>query len=91
VLVAALIASLGTALFRELWCGGCRSPNVTGKVSKVSFGRPVQEQNCGPMVVDEADLREAVLNPSATVAGVPARHAFVAGQLREEPQSLKVS
>jgi hypothetical protein len=43
------------------------------------------------MVVDEADLREAVLNPSATVAGVPARHAFVAGQLREEPQSLKVS
>jgi hypothetical protein len=31
--------------------------------SRGFFGRPVQEQNCGPMVVDEAYLREAVLNP----------------------------
>jgi hypothetical protein len=62
VLVAALIVSLGTALVR-----GVPSYQRNGPALEGIVGRPVQEQNYGPMVVDEASLPEAVLNPSATV------------------------
>ena len=42
------------------------------------FGRPVTDPGCGALTVDEEYLREAILNPSATVAmRVPARHAVV--------------
>jgi hypothetical protein len=62
-LAAVLIVSLGTALVRWLPSPRRNGPGLEGIV-----GRPVQEHNCGPMVVEEAHLPEALLNPSATVA-----------------------
>ena len=49
------------------------------------FGSPVQEPACGVAFVDESYLREAILNPSATVAVgfAPVMPTF-AGLLTEE-------
>jgi hypothetical protein len=71
VLIAALIVSLGTALLRCL-----PASQRNGPALEATVGKPAQEQNYPAMVVDEASLPEAVLNPSATVdAGSrPASH-----------------
>jgi cytochrome c oxidase subunit 2 len=49
------------------------------------FGSPVQDPACGVTIVEESYLREAILNPLATVAvGFPPVMPTFAGQLTEE-------
>jgi cytochrome c oxidase subunit 2 len=49
------------------------------------FGSPVQDRERGVAIVDESYLREAILNPSATVAeGFAPDMPTFAGQLTEE-------
>ena len=49
------------------------------------FGSPVQDPRRGVAIVDESYLREAIVNPSATVAeGYAPMMPTFAGQLTEE-------
>jgi len=62
-LIAVLIVSLGAAMVRWLPAPRRNGPGLEGVV-----GRPIQEHNCGPIIVEEAHVPEAILNPSATGA-----------------------
>jgi mono/diheme cytochrome c family protein len=77
----------GRTLFQERGCVGCHQPNATGVGPTLYglFGSPVQYPGSGTAIVDETYLREAILNPSATVATgfTPVMPTF-AGQLTEE-------
>lgn len=74
-------------LFQERGCVGCHEPDACGVGPELHglFGSPVQDPGRGVAIVDEAYLREAILNPSATVAvGFPPIMPTFAGQLTEE-------
>jgi len=60
----------GKRLFQQRGCAGCHRADSTGVGPRLDglFGRPVQDPACGVAIVDESYLREAILNPSATVA-----------------------
>jgi mono/diheme cytochrome c family protein len=77
----------GAEIFRERGCVGCHRPDATGigPALKGLFGRPVTAPSCGAFTVDEEYVREAILNPSATVAAgfAPVMPSF-AGRLTEE-------
>ena len=77
----------GTKLFHQRGCVGCHRPDGTGIGPTLHglFGSPVQEPTCGVAIVDESYLREAILDPSATVSlgYAPVMPTF-AGQLTEE-------
>ena len=77
----------GRTLFRERGCVGCHEPDQCGVGPTLYglFGRPVQDSRRGVAIVDESYVREAILNPSATVAvGFPDIMPTFAGQLTEE-------
>jgi cytochrome c2 len=77
----------GRTLFQERGCVGCHRPDATGVGPTLHglFGSPVQYPGSGAGIVDESYLREAILNPSATVAvGFPPLMPTFAGQLTEE-------
>ncbi len=78
--------SPGATLFQELGCSGCHRPdgNGIGPVLIGRFGGPASD-GCGGQVIDEAYVREAILNPSATVAAgfAPVMPSF-AGRLTED-------
>ncbi len=77
----------GRTLFQERGCIGCHRPDGTGVGPALEgrFGGPVHDPGCGATVVDEAYVREAILNPSATVAaGYPPVMPTFAGRLTEE-------
>ena len=79
--------AVGTKLFEERGCAGCHNPDSTGvgPVLQGLFGTPVQDSACGVAIVDESYLREAILNPTATVAmGFPPVMPTFAGQLTED-------
>ena len=65
MLVATLIVSLGTALVGWVPSPRRDEPDLEGVV-----GKPAQEQNSGPTVVDEA---AAILNPATTATSGAAR------------------
>jgi cytochrome c oxidase subunit 2 len=81
------MAAQGEALFSQLGCASChllttqgRCPNLTGV-----FGKPVRLQNGQTVVVDEAYVRESVLNPSAkVVAGFQNIMPSFQGQISEQ-------
>ena len=77
----------GRTLFYERGCAGCHRPDATGigPTLRGLFGSPVQDPACGVAFVDESYLREAIENPSATVAVgfAPVMPSF-AGQLTEK-------
>jgi mono/diheme cytochrome c family protein len=77
----------GRRLFHARGCVGCHRPDATGVGPTLHglFGTPVQDPACGVAIVDESYLREAILNPAATVAVgfLPIMPTF-AGQLTEE-------
>ena len=79
--------SAGTILFQERGCVGCHHLDASGDGPTLHglFGSPVQYPGSGTGIVDESYLREAILNPSATVANGfrPVMPTF-AGQLTEE-------
>jgi cytochrome c oxidase subunit 2 len=81
----------GRRLF-ERGCAGCHRDDSTGVGPRLDglFGRPVQDPACGVAVVDESYLREAILNPSATVAlgFAPVMPTFAGLLTEEELQAL---
>ena len=61
--------SAGAKLFNELACNTCHRPDAQGRgpVLDGLFGNTVKLQNGETMTVDEAYVRESILNPSAKV------------------------
>ena len=82
----------GKTLFQKRGCIGCHRADGTGVGPTLQglFGSPVQDPTCGVAMVDESYVREAILNPSATVAtGFPAvMPSFAALLTEEELQAL---
>ena len=77
----------GQTLYQKRGCIGCHRPDGTGVGPTLHglFGGPVQDPTCGVAIVDESYVREAILNPSATVAaGYPAVMPSFTGLLTEE-------
>ena len=73
--------------FRSAGVSVVISPDATGAGPTLHglFGSPVQYPGSGTGIVDESYLREAILNPSATVAvGFSPLMPTFAGQLTEE-------
>jgi mono/diheme cytochrome c family protein len=77
----------GRTLFQERGCVSCHQPDATGVGPTLHglFGSPVEYPGNGTAIVDESYLREAILNPSATVAvGFLPMMSTFAGKLTEE-------
>jgi len=86
--------ALGRTLFQERGCAGCHrsdSPGI-GPALDGLFGSPVQDPACGVTVVNESYLREAILNPTNTVAMgfLPMMPTFSGHLTEEELQALVV-
>jgi cytochrome c oxidase subunit II len=64
------LASAGAKLFQDLTCNTCHRPDAQGRgpVLEGLFGKTVQLQNGETMTVDEAYVRESIVNPAAKVA-----------------------
>jgi cytochrome c oxidase subunit II len=64
------LASAGAKLFTDLACNTCHRPDAQGRgpVLEGLFGKTVTLQSGETMTVDEAYLRESILNPTARVA-----------------------
>jgi mono/diheme cytochrome c family protein len=82
----------GEKLFHELGCVGCHRPDGpgVGPVLTGLFGRPVTDPGCGVLTVDDDYLREAILNPSATVAAgfAPVMPTFASKVTEEQLRAL---
>jgi cytochrome c oxidase subunit 2 len=65
------LASAGAKLFNDLACNTCHRPDAQGRgpVLEGLFGKTVELQNGETNTVDEAYVRESILNPAAKVAG----------------------
>jgi len=63
------LASAGEKLFADLACNTCHRPEAQGRgpVLQGLFGKTVTLQTGDTVVVDEAYVRESILNPSAKV------------------------
>jgi cytochrome c oxidase subunit 2 len=63
------MAENGAKLFQDLACATCHLENGQGRgpVLKGAYGKPVQLQNGQTVTVDDAYIRESVLNPQAKV------------------------
>jgi len=80
-------AEVGRALFQGRGCVDCHEPELCGVGPSLDglFGSAVRDPVRGVTIVDESYVREAILNPSATVAlGYPPMMPTFAGQLTEE-------
>ena len=64
------LASAGAKLFADLACNTCHRPEVQGRGPRLDglFGRTVTLEGGAQVVVDEAYLREAIVNPNARIA-----------------------
>jgi cytochrome c oxidase subunit 2 len=64
------LASAGAKLFQDFACNTCHRPDAQGRgpVLEGLFGKTVQLQSGETMTVDEAYVRESILNPAAKVA-----------------------
>jgi cytochrome c oxidase subunit II len=64
------LASAGEKLFADLACNTCHRPDAQGRgpVLQGLFGRTVTLASGESAVVDEAYVRESILNPSARIA-----------------------
>jgi cytochrome c oxidase subunit 2 len=64
------LASAGEKLFNDLACNTCHRPDAQGRgpVLQGLFGKTVTLQSGETNTVDEAYVRESILNPSAKVA-----------------------
>jgi len=77
----------GKTRFQKRGCIGCHRADGTGVGPTLHglFGSPVQDPTCAVAMVDESYVREAILNPSATVAdGFRAVMPSFAGLVTEE-------
>ncbi len=81
------LASSGEKLFQQLACITCHRSDATGRgpVLEGLFGKEVQLQDGSKVTVDEAYIRESVLNPRAkVVAGFQPIMPTFQGQVSEE-------
>jgi len=64
------LASAGAKLFADLACNTCHRPDVQGRAPRLDglFGRTVTLEGGARVVVDEAYIREAIVNPNARIA-----------------------
>ena len=64
------LASAGAKLFQDLACNTCHRPDAQGRgpVLEGLFGNSVRLQSGETMTVDEAFVRESILQPAAKVA-----------------------
>ena len=64
------LASEGAKLFADLACNTCHRPEAQGRgpVLDGLFGKTVTLEGGGTAVVDEAYIREAIVNPGARIA-----------------------
>ncbi len=64
------LASAGGKLFADLACNTCHRPDAQGRgpILEGLFGKTVTLQNGQTMTVDEAYVRESILQPAAKVA-----------------------
>ncbi len=64
------LASAGEKLFADLACNTCHRPDSAGRgpVLNGLFGRTVTTQDGEMVLVDEAYIRESILNPAARIA-----------------------
>jgi cytochrome c oxidase subunit 2 len=64
------LADAGQKLFQDLACNTCHRPDAQGRGPMLQglFGKSVTLQNGETITVDEAYIRESILNPSAKVA-----------------------
>jgi cytochrome c oxidase subunit 2 len=64
------LASAGAKLFQDLACNTCHRPDAQGRgpVLEGLFGKTVTLQNGEAMIVDEAYVRESILQPAAKIA-----------------------
>jgi cytochrome c oxidase subunit II len=64
------LASAGAKLFADLACNTCHRPEVQGRGPRLDglFGRTVTLEGGARVVVDEAYIREAIVNPNARIA-----------------------
>jgi cytochrome c oxidase subunit 2 len=64
------LASAGEKLFADLACNTCHRPDSAGRgpVLNGLFGKTVTTQDGEMVVVDEAYIRESILNPAAKIA-----------------------
>ena len=60
----------GRTLYQERGCVNCHEPDRCGVGPSLDglFGKAVKDRTRGVAIVDESYLREAILNPAATVA-----------------------
>ena len=63
------LAAAGEKLFADLACNTCHRPDSAGRGPVLTdlFGRTVTTQAGDKVIVDEAYVRESILNPSAKV------------------------
>ncbi len=63
------LASAGAKLFQDLACNTCHRPDAQGRgpVLEGLFGRTVRLQSGEEITVDEAYVRESILNPAAKI------------------------
>ena len=81
------LASSGEKLFQQLACVTCHRSDATGRgpVLEGLFGKEVQLQDGSKIKVDEAYIRESILNPRAkVVAGFQPIMPTFQGQVSEE-------
>jgi len=81
------LASSGEKLFQQLACVTCHRSDAQGRgpVLQGLFGKEVQFQDGNKTVVDEAYIRESILNPRAKiVAGFQPIMPTFQGQITEE-------
>jgi cytochrome c oxidase subunit 2 len=81
------LASTGEKLFQQLACITCHRSDAQGRgpVLEGLFGKEVQLQDGGKVKVDEAYIRESILNPRAkVVAGFQPIMPTFQGQVSEE-------
>jgi cytochrome c oxidase subunit 2 len=64
------LASAGAKLFQDLACNTCHRPDAQGRgpVLEGLFGKTVTLQNGEALTVDEAYVRESILQPAAKIA-----------------------
>src|SRR5438094_2791837 len=65
------LASAGAKLFQDLACNTCHRPDAQGRgpVLEGLFGKTVTLQSGETVAVDEAYVRESILQPAAKIAG----------------------
>jgi cytochrome c oxidase subunit 2 len=67
--VGGTIADAGAKLFQDLACSTCHTetPQGVGPILKGAYGKPVKLTGGGTVTMDDAYIRESILNPQAKV------------------------